>query len=165
MFPLILLKQIGQALSIRPDILPVVYLEELQKLQDRVPPFPTQEAKRLIFEGLGRPAEEIFSEISPEPIAAASLGQVYKAQLRETGEVVAVKVQRPGVLEGISRDLFLLRQGARAFQVLPSVQSDLVGLIDTWAIRFFDELDYVQEVAICNLFRKNVIYLAQEGSS
>jgi aarF domain-containing kinase len=56
-------------------------------------------------------------------------------------------VQRPGVLEGISRDLFLLRQGARVVELIPSVQSDLVALIDTWAFRFFDELDYVQEVA------------------
>lgn len=137
--------KIGQALSIRPDILPVVYLEELQKLQDRVPPFSNEEAKRLILEGLGKPVEDIFSELSVEPIAAASLGQVYKGRLRETGNIVAVKVQRPGVLEGISRDLFLLRQGARALQAIPSVNSDLVALIDTWAIRFFDELDYVQE--------------------
>ncbi|KAG0584530.1 hypothetical protein KC19_3G215800 [Ceratodon purpureus] len=137
--------KIGQALSIRPDILPVVYLDELQKLQDRVPPFSNEDAKRLILEGLGKPVEDIFSELSIEPIAAASLGQVYKGRLRETGDVVAVKVQRPGVLEGISRDLFLLRQGARVLELIPTVQSDLVALIDTWAIRFFDELDYVQE--------------------
>lgn len=72
--------------------------------------------------------------------------QVYKAKLRDTGVVVAVKVQRPGVLEGISRDLFLLRIGAQMLQHVPIVQSDMVGLIDTWAFRFFDELDYVQEV-------------------
>lgn len=59
---------------------------------------------------------------------------------------MAIKVQRPGVLEGISRDLFLLRIGAWLFEQIPMVQSDLVGLIDTWALRFFDELDYVQEV-------------------
>ena len=59
---------------------------------------------------------------------------------------MAVKVQRPGVLEGISRDLFLLRIGAWLFQQVPMVQSDMVGLLDTWAFRFFDELDYVQEV-------------------
>lgn len=71
---------------------------------------------------------------------------MYKARLRKTGDVVAVKVQRPGVLEGISRDLFLLRIGARLFQLVPIVQSDMIGLLDTWALRFFDELDYVQEV-------------------
>jgi aarF domain-containing kinase len=134
-------------LSIRPDILPVVYLEELQKLQDRVPPFSNEDAKRLVLEGLGKPVEDNYSELSTEPVAAASLGQVYKGRLRETGDIVAIKVQRPGVLEGISRDLFLLRQGARVVELIPSVQSDLVALIDTWAFRFFDELDYVQEVA------------------
>ena len=71
---------------------------------------------------------------------------MYKAKLRDTGVVVAIKVQRPGVLEGISRDLFLLRIGAQMLQHVPIVQSDMVGLIDTWALRFFDELDYVQEV-------------------
>jgi hypothetical protein len=68
--------KIGQALSIRPDILPQVYLEELQKLQDRVPPFSNEEAKQIILESLGKPAEEIFAEMSEHPIAAASLGQV-----------------------------------------------------------------------------------------
>ena len=60
--------------------------------------------------------------------------------------MVALKVQRPGVLEGISRDLFLLRNAAQALQPLPYIQSDLVALLDNWAFRFFDELDYVQEV-------------------
>lgn len=65
---------------------------------------------------------------------------------------MAVKVQRPGVLEGISRDLFLLRIGAWLFQQVPMVQSDMVGLLDTWAFRFFDELDYVQEVGSVLVF-------------
>jgi predicted unusual protein kinase regulating ubiquinone biosynthesis (AarF/ABC1/UbiB family) len=77
--------------------------------------------------------------------------QVYKARLQETGDLVAVKVQRPGVLEGISRDLFLLRTSAKVFQFIPLIQSDLVGLLDTWALRFFDELDYVQEVISLSL--------------
>ena len=68
--------QIGQALSIRPDILPVAYIEELQTLQDRVPPFSNIEAKNLIVEGLGKPVEELFTDFSSEAIAAASLGQV-----------------------------------------------------------------------------------------
>ncbi|CAK9871622.1 unnamed protein product [Sphagnum jensenii] len=148
--------KIGQALSIRPDILPVTYLEELQKLQDRVPPFSNQQAKEIILEGLGKPAEAIFSEMSAEPVAAASLGQVYKARMQETGDLVAVKVQRPGVLEGISRDLFLLRTSAKVFQFIPLIQSDLVGLLDTWALRFFDELDYVQEGKNAIQFSKNM---------
>ncbi|BBN18853.1 aarF domain-containing kinase [Marchantia polymorpha subsp. ruderalis] len=148
--------KIGQALSIRPDLLSAVYLEELQKLQDRVPPFPNDDARKLISQGLGRPTEEVFSEMSEAPIAAASLGQVYKARLRETGKMVAVKVQRPGVLEGISMDLLLLRAGAYAFQNFPGVQSDLVGLLDTWAVRFYDELDYVQEAKNQTQFAENM---------
>lgn len=78
-------------------------------MQDRVPPFSDEAARKLIEEGLGYPTETLFSELSPEPVAAASLGQVYKGKLRATGETVAVKVQRPGVLEEISRDLYVLR--------------------------------------------------------
>lgn len=148
--------KIGQALSIRPDILPVAYLEELQKLQDKVPPFDNELAKHLIEEGLGRPVEEVLTEISSEPVAAASLGQVYRGTLREEGEMVALKVQRPGVLEGISRDLFLLRNAAQALQPLPYIQSDLVALLDNWAFRFFDELDYVQEGKNTEQFAENM---------
>lgn len=137
--------KVGQALSIRPDLLSVAYLEELQTLQDRVPPFSDEEARRIINEGLGRSTEAIFMDMSSEPVAAASLGQVYKARLRETGEVVAVKVQRPGVLEGICLDLYILRLMAGASQRLPNVHSDLEAVLDNWARRFFDELDYVQE--------------------
>lgn len=72
--------------------------------------------------------------------------QVYKAKLRKTGDTVAVKVQRPGVLEGICCDLLVLRIMAQAFQKLPNVHTDLLDVLDTWARRFFDELDYIQEV-------------------
>nr|PNR54038.1 hypothetical protein PHYPA_007714 [Physcomitrium patens] len=153
--------KIGQALSIRPDIMPQVYLEQLQKLQDRVPPFSNDEAKQIILESLGRPAEEMFEEMSEHPIAAASLGQVYKAKLRENGVPVAIKVQRPGVLEGISRDLFLLRIGASIFQKVPIVQSDMTGLLDSWAFRFFDELDYVNEAHNAIQFLENMNSLPQ----
>ncbi|MCO5587978.1 hypothetical protein L7F22_041931 [Adiantum nelumboides] len=148
--------KIGQALSIRPDILPVSYLDELQKLQDRVPPFPNEEAEKLILDGLGKSVEDVFSEVSPEPIAAASLGKVYKAKLKESGDIVAVKVQRPGVLEGICRDLYILRIGAQLAQSIPNVRSNLVALLDNWAVRFFDELDYVREGENAIQFAKNM---------
>jgi len=77
--------------------------------------------------------------------------QVYKAKLRKTGDTVAVKVQRPGVLEGICCDLLVLRIMAKAFQKLPYVHTDLLDVLDTWARRFFDELDYIQEV--CDVAR------------
>lgn len=70
--------KLGQALSTRPDILPTVYCQELARLQDKIPPFPTHQAIKSIENQLGRPVSQIFADISPEPIAAASLGQVYK---------------------------------------------------------------------------------------
>ena len=84
--------KLGQALSIRPDILSPRSMVELQKLCDKVPSFDSQIAFETIERELGKPVNEIFSEITPEPVAAASLGQVYKATLRATGETVAVKV-------------------------------------------------------------------------
>ena len=84
--------KIGQALSIRPDILSPRSMVELQKLCDKVPSYDSNIAFSIIEKELGKSVEELFSEITPEPVAAASLGQVYKAKLRKTGETVAVKV-------------------------------------------------------------------------
>ncbi len=102
--------KIGQALSIRPDILSPRSMVELQKLCDKVPCFDSAIAFATIEMELGKKVEDLFSEITPEPMAAASLGQVYKAKLRSTGETVAVKVQRPAVLETVSLDLYLARE-------------------------------------------------------
>ncbi|MCD7456577.1 hypothetical protein HAX54_032296, partial [Datura stramonium] len=101
--------KLGQALSIRPDILSPVAMTELQKLCDKVPSFPDDVAMALIEEELGEPWYNIYSELSPSPIAAASLGQVYKGRLKENGDLVAVKVQRPFVLETVTVDLFIIR--------------------------------------------------------
>jgi len=86
----------------------------------------------------------LFSEISPEPIAAASLGQVYKATLRDTGDEVAVKVQRPNVLETVSLDLYLARELGMIARTFPALSSrlDAVALLDEFAYRFYQELDY-----------------------
>ena len=85
-------------------------MEELSTLQDRVPPFPNEEAMAIVREELGvDDLTEVFTEMSVGPVAAASIGQVYRARLRETGEEVAIKVQRPGVDAVCTRDLFWLR--------------------------------------------------------
>lgn len=104
----------GQVLANRPDIVRADYMNELCVLQDDVPAFPDAEAFRIIEDNLGRPLESAFSAISERPIAAASLGQVYKAVLKDTGEEVAIKVQRPGVEPTIVRDLFIFRLVARS---------------------------------------------------
>ncbi len=137
--------KIGQALSTRPDILPVPYLDELSKLQDQLPPFPNEIALRFIHEELGRPAEEIYAELTPGPVAAASLGQVYKGKL-PTGETVAVKVQRPDLLEQITLDVYILRSlAAWAQKTFPAIRSDLVAILDEFASHLFEEMDYIQE--------------------
>ncbi|GLJ04873.1 hypothetical protein SUGI_0005350 [Cryptomeria japonica] len=137
--------KLGQALSIRPDILSPAAMTELQKLCDKVPSFPDDMAMNLIEEELGRPWTEIYSELSPSPIAAASLGQVYKGRLKENGDLVAVKVQRPFVLETVTVDLFIIRKLGMALRKFPQISIDVVGLVDEWAARFFEELDYINE--------------------
>ncbi|KAM0941951.1 putative ABC-type Cd(2+) transporter [Dioscorea sansibarensis] len=137
--------KLGQALSIRPDILSPAAMTELQKLCDKVPSFPDDIAMALIEEELGQPWHEIYSELTSSPIAAASLGQVYKGRLKETGELVAVKVQRPFVLETVTVDLFIIRKLGLVLRRFPQISVDVVGLVDEWAARFFEELDYVNE--------------------
>ncbi|KAK7344656.1 hypothetical protein VNO77_14539 [Canavalia gladiata] len=137
--------KLGQALSIRPDILSPVAMTELQKLCDKVPSFPDDVAMALIEEELGQPWQNLYSELSSSPIAAASLGQVYKGRLKENGDLVAVKVQRPFVLETVTIDLFIIRSLGLALRKFPQVSIDVVGLVDEWAARFFEELDYVNE--------------------
>lgn len=137
--------KVGQALSTRPDLVPPGYLDELTKLQDQLPPFPNEVAFRFIEEELGDRPENIYAELTPEPIAAASLGQVYKGRLK-TGEYVAVKVQRPGLAQLITLDLYIMRQLASwATRNLKRVRSDLVGIADEFGGRIFEEMDYEHE--------------------
>ncbi len=137
--------KIGQALSTRPDLVPPNYLEELTKLQDQLPPFPNEIAFQFIREELGADPDQIYAELSPLPIAAASLGQVYKGRLK-TGEEVAVKVQRPGLAESIAVDMYILRRiAAWAMTNIKRVRSNLVAIADELATRIFEETDYNQE--------------------
>lgn len=137
--------KIGQALSTRPDLVPPIYLDELTKLQDQLPPFPNDIAYHFIEAELGAPAAEIFAELSPDPVAAASLGQVYQGRLK-TGEAVAVKVQRPGLARRITLDLFILRQLAKfATNNISRIRSDLVAIMDEFGARIFEEMDYTHE--------------------
>ncbi|KAG1670981.1 hypothetical protein FOA52_014370 [Chlamydomonas sp. UWO 241] len=139
--------KLGQALSIRPDLLSPAAMNEMQKLCDKVPSFDSKIAMQVLQDELGMPWHEAYAELTPEPIAAASLGQVYKGRLN-TGEIVAVKVQRPYVLETVTVDLYIIRSmGLFLREHFPSVteRADIVALLDEWAARFFDELDYVKE--------------------
>lgn len=134
--------KIGQAVSSRPDVVSPEYLEELEKLQDRIPPFSTEEAFVVLEQELGAPPSSIFSSISPSPAAAASLGQVYKGTLISDGSEVAIKVQRPGVVTSIALDVYILRQLAKVVKKARKLNSDLPALLDEWATSLFKELDY-----------------------
>ena len=120
----------GQALSTRPDIVPPLLLEELAGLQDQLPGFDSALAMACIEEDLGAPVAELYAELERQPISAASLGQVHRGVLR-SGERVAVKVQRPGLREQITLDLYIVRQiAAWLNRNVRLIRSDLVALID-----------------------------------
>jgi len=143
----------GQALSTRPDIIPVVLLEELSQLQDQLPGFDGDEAMVLIEKDLNKEIDEIFLKIDKNPISAASLGQVHKAILKN-GNTVAVKVQRPGLREQITLDLYIVRNIALWLKNnIGLIRSDLVALIDELGKRVFEEMDYINEADNAEKFR------------
>ncbi|PIA44116.1 hypothetical protein AQUCO_01700021v1 [Aquilegia coerulea] len=147
--------KIGQGLSTRPDLCPSEYLEELEELQDALPTFPDVEAFSCIEKELGMPLESMYSSISSSPIAAASLGQVYKGQLKYSKQVVAVKVQRPGIEEAIGLDFYLIRGlGFFINKYVDIVTTDVVALVDEFARRVYQELNYVQEGQNARRFKK-----------
>jgi predicted unusual protein kinase regulating ubiquinone biosynthesis (AarF/ABC1/UbiB family) len=138
--------KVGQALSTRPDLVREDYLSELTKLQDRLPPFPTPQALGIIERELGKPVREIYKSISAEPVAAASLGQVFKATLH-SGEDVAIKVQRPNLLPVLTLDLFILRVIVKLLApLLPlNLGVGLDAIVDEFGTKLFEEIDYVNE--------------------
>ncbi|CAA2974085.1 uncharacterized aarF domain-containing kinase At1g79600, chloroplastic [Olea europaea subsp. europaea] len=136
--------KLGQALSTRPDILPTLYCQELAKLQDQIPPFPTNVAIRSIESQLGMPITKVFADISEEPIAAASLGQVYKAHLH-SGELVAVKVQRPGMSYLLTLDALLFHMIGGQLKRFAKARKDLLGAVNEMVRRMFEEIDYILE--------------------
>ena len=143
----------GQALSTRPDIIPVILLEELSQLQDQLPGFSGDKAMELIEEDLNKEINEIFLTIDKDPISAASLGQVHKATLKN-GDSVAVKVQRPGLREQITLDLYIVRNIAFWLKNnIGLIRSDLVALIDELGKRVFEEMDYINEASNAEKFR------------
>ncbi|HJT67403.1 MAG TPA: AarF/ABC1/UbiB kinase family protein [Pyrinomonadaceae bacterium] len=149
--------KIGQALGTRADLLPLAYVKELATLQDQVPAFPTAEAFARIESELGRPLHECYPEIDNEPIAAASLGQVYRARLA-TGEEVAVKVQRPNLEATISFDvaiLYRLVKLTNRFFPRANENADWEGMLREFHTTIFEEMDYVKEGRNADRFRYN----------
>jgi ubiquinone biosynthesis protein len=141
--------KLGQQLSLRADLLPYAYCEELGKMLDRVPPFPTKEAIAAIERGLGRPLHEIFDAFDPDPIGSASLACVYQAQLK-SGECVAVKVRRPGIGPLIAAD-WLLNLAEAITLIAPGLTTRFRRDIRTI---LFDEMNFRTEARYMDLFRR-----------
>ncbi|MCX9009777.1 MAG: AarF/ABC1/UbiB kinase family protein [Candidatus Methanoperedens sp.] len=146
----------GQILSTRHDIIPEEYIRELSKLQDRVPPFSYQEARGMIEKELGKSLDEVFTSFDPEPIAAASIGQVHHARLLE-GDRVAVKVMRPGIEELVETDLFILMRLAKFAEkhIKESKFYNPVGLIEEFSRVMRQEINYIHEAQNADRFYSN----------
>jgi ubiquinone biosynthesis protein len=138
--------KLGQLLSTRADLVPYPYLESLARLQDDVEPFPYEQVERTLIEELGVRPSKAFLEIDPVPIAAASLGQVHRAALRD-GREVAVKVQRPGIRERIHRDLEALDEiaGFLDRHTEAGRRYAFGAMLDEFRIALARELDYRRE--------------------
>jgi ubiquinone biosynthesis protein len=146
----------GQAVSTRRDLLPADIADELAKLQDRVPPFPGNQARALIEQEYGRPVTEVFAEFDEVPLAAASIAQVHAARLHG-GEEVVVKVLRPGMREVIGRDLEVLHALARLAQRYWSQGARLRPreIVDEYQKTILDELDLMREAANASQLKRN----------
>jgi predicted unusual protein kinase regulating ubiquinone biosynthesis (AarF/ABC1/UbiB family) len=148
--------KIGQTLATRADLLPVEYIAELSQLQDNVPPFATVEAREIIEQELQAKIESVFRQFDDAPVAAASLGQVYRATL-QTGQIVAVKVQRPHIEAQIDFDITVLRRLVNRLERYPNLIRglDWEGTLKEFRATIREEMDYAQEVRNAETFRKN----------
>jgi predicted unusual protein kinase regulating ubiquinone biosynthesis (AarF/ABC1/UbiB family) len=149
--------KLGQLLSTRADLLPPAYLEALSRLQDSVEPVAFDQIKAVIEAELGVRVSKAFSSFEEQPHAAASLGQVHRAALRD-GRIVAVKVQRPGVAEQIASDLEVLDQIADYLSTYTDAgkRYDLAGMVEEFRVAISAELDYVQEAEHLQLIGGNL---------
>ena len=138
--------KIGQSLGTRADLLPLPFVKSLGELQDSVPPFPNEIAFARIEKELGKKINEVYEEFDVEPIAAASLGQVYRAKLF-TGEEVAVKVQRPNLAGIIKGDIEILRKVTKFAERFPSLNenADWAGMLREFDETIHEEMDYAAE--------------------
>jgi ubiquinone biosynthesis protein len=136
----------GQLLSTRPDIVPPEYITELESLQDHLEPFSFAEVEKIVEEELGAKISKMFETFDSTPIAAASLGQVHRAALRDGREVV-VKVQRPNVREQVRKDLDVLKEIAGTLEAHTDVgrKMNLSGAIEQARVSMLNELNYLQE--------------------
>ena len=149
--------KIGQIVSSQASALPVDVAEELARLQDAVPPFPSDQVRAVVVEELGAPPEELYASFEPQPFAAASTAQVHRAFLRD-GTKVAVKVQRPDITTKVRSDLGILLNAARvASQRSATVRTlDVSGMLEQFSAGVLEELDYRGETYNALQLAKNM---------
>jgi ubiquinone biosynthesis protein len=148
--------KLGQILSSRPDLLPEAYIKALTRLQDKVKPFPYEEVEQIIVSELGVRLSKAFTHFDKEPLAAASLGQVHKATLRD-GRAVVVKVQRPGIRPQIVDELQVLDEIATVLEHTKSGKRYQVQKIfDEFRRTLVNELDYQKEAANLSQIAENL---------
>jgi predicted unusual protein kinase regulating ubiquinone biosynthesis (AarF/ABC1/UbiB family) len=148
--------KIGQAMATRADLLPLPFVVELGTLVDQVPPFPNEIAFARIEHELGKKINEVYSEFELDPVAAASLGQVYRARLH-SGEEVAVKVQRPNLEAVIKGDVAILKSVANFAERFPQLNenADWAGMLREFDVTIHEEMDYAAEGHNADRFREN----------
>ena len=150
--------KLGQNLANRPDLVPEDVMEELTTLQDKVPAFPTSEAREIMESQWGEKIDDVFETFTKEPVAAASIGQVYRGTLKKDKRDVAIKVLRPNTRDSVILDLFVLRAAAK--QLFDNFCLENVGcpatlLVDEFAEKLLEELDFIQEGRNLRDFRNN----------
>ncbi|HSH69408.1 MAG TPA: AarF/ABC1/UbiB kinase family protein [Deferrisomatales bacterium] len=149
--------KLGQMLATRPDLVPLEFVEEFKKLQDQVPPFPTEQALQIIEAEVGAALGEVFQYVDPMPMAAASIAQVHRATLAD-GTPVALKVQRPGIERTVSKDLATLYMLVNILErYVPEARPfQPRGIVDEFARTIRRELDFFLEASNTERFRQNV---------
>ncbi len=145
----------GQIVSTRPDLVPAALIDELEKLQEQVPPFSGAEAVRILEVALGAPVEKLFAEFDREPLAAGSLGQVHRA-VHFDGRALAVKIRRPNAVRDVERDLSLMTEMAILIERhLPEAEIfDPVGLVNQFARSIRREINFAREGRTMDEFRR-----------
>jgi len=148
--------KLAQILSSRPDLITKRYADEFKKLQDRVPPFPAEEAFRIIEDGTGKKIEDVFSTFDRIPVAAASIAQVFRGELIDGSDVI-IKVQRPHIREQIETDIGILMYTASLLEkYLPESKFfNPTGIVEEFSRTVRKELDFLEEARNCIRFRKN----------
>jgi len=148
--------KLGQFLSSRVDVLPAEVTDELSGLQDEVPPVPFGQVRQVIESELGQPLQSLFDDFREEPAASASLGQVHHAYLPD-GDLVAVKVQRPGIEAIVETDLAALRWVAGLLNRYGPLRRrmNFDALLNEFSRSLYEELDYVSEAHNAEIFARN----------